>query len=450
MKKLSKIWHILFIAMLLVFASQECMAQLKLDPGKTAGKFTDWVQKQYENFQSTMEQISQSQFATTIGDGIKAAKEGVEWAKKQYSTAMKFYNDTKDSVVNSTEYKAALISKQIADETVVLEKMQKDKESKLTELKEDARLQKETLTAKLEQAQENLLNGASILQEELDAADDEEKKKEIRDEIDAFKLSVEEENTKINEEIANIDTQLGEDIKAIDLEFAEQIYTQGEKIADLTMQLKELLENDKKGKGEEDPSKVIEEAKSKFSFEEGVSISLKDRKEKDRQKRSSQTTAMLNVMSEAATNISSSDDIKEEDEMTTSVSETQAGKSDSVYNGAHRSTLTQIDSLYKYLKLELRFLETETLRRIANDDTQVKKVDDATAVIDICSYDEDSISDKKAIKMFKKWGEKAIQEAAQEATKNNSERLNEELPKSDKLSNKVKKYMNDTIGTMGM
>ena len=47
----------------------------KLDGGKTAGKFADWVQKQQENFQTTMEQISESQFATFIGDGIKSAKE---------------------------------------------------------------------------------------------------------------------------------------------------------------------------------------------------------------------------------------------------------------------------------------------------------------------------------------------------------------------------------------
>ncbi len=449
MKHLFKIWQILLVAIVLVFASSNVMAQniAKLDFGKTGGKFADWVQKQYENFQSTMEQISQSQFATTIGDGIKAAKEGAAWAKEQYSSAMKLYNDTKDAVVNSTEYKAALISKQIADETVVLEKLQKDKETKLTELKEDAELQKETLNKKLEQAQENLLNGADILQERLTTTEDEEEKQEIQSEIDAFKLSIDEESASINEEIASVDTQLSEDTKAVDLEFAEQIYAQGEKIAELTAQLKELLEQDKKEKGEseENPTEVMEEAKSKFSFEEGKPISLKDRKEKQKQKRSSQTTAMLGVMSETATNISSSDGIKEIEETTAATSETQAGKSDAVQT-AIDMTMSQIDGLYKYLKLELKFLEVETLRRIATDNTQVKKVDDATATIDICNYAEDKISDKKAIKMFKKWGTTAVQKAAE----NSSELINGEVIKDDKLSNKIKKSMNDAVGTMGI
>ena len=424
MKILSKIWQVLLVATVLIFASPDAMSQniFKLDFSKTAGKFADWVQKQYENFQSTMEQISQSQFATTIGDGIKSAKEGVAWAKEQYSSAMKFYNDTKDAVVNSTEYKAALISKQIADETVILEKLQKDKEVKLIELKEEAELQKETLNKKLEQAQENLLNGASVLQEKLATTESEEEKKEIQAEIDAFKLGIDEENTKINEEIASIDTELEESVKAVDLQFAEQIYAQGEKIAELTKQLKELLENDRKEKGEDNPSKVVEDAKSKFSFEEGKPISLKDRKEQEKRKKSSQTTAMLGVMSESATNISSSDDIKEDEAIAASVSDTMSGKSDAVQT-AIKSTTAQIDSLYKYLKLELKFLEVETLKRIANDNTQVRATDDATATIDICSYAEDKISDGAAIGMMM---ERNIKHTPLEDT---IKKINSEIPK---------------------
>ena len=75
----------LIILSALTVSGETAYAQniFKLDFAKTPSKFSDWVQKQAENFQNAMKEIGESQFATFIGKGIEAAKKGIKFAKEK-------------------------------------------------------------------------------------------------------------------------------------------------------------------------------------------------------------------------------------------------------------------------------------------------------------------------------------------------------------------------------
>ena len=83
------------------------------DSTETGGKFSDWVNKQKENFEDTKQQISQSQLATTIGKGVDAAKKGINFVKETISDAQQFAED----IQQSDEYKIAMLSKEIGEKT---------------------------------------------------------------------------------------------------------------------------------------------------------------------------------------------------------------------------------------------------------------------------------------------------------------------------------------------
>lgn len=386
MKYFSKISCFLIVLSVMSLVGTMSSAQdvMKIDSGKTGGKFADWAQKQQENYQNTVEQISESQFATFVGDGIKAAKSGIKFAKDTYKGAMDVYNETKDSVLNSTEYKAAMISKQIAEESKSLKDLQEQKEAKLAALKADAELERVTLEEKAKQAQKNLNVSIEVYQTELQNATSEVEKARIESEIASFKQGSSVELVSFESETKQIESNLKAETKQIEIEFGEEIYNQGEKVADLTLQLKDLLAEDKKDKGtaETDPDKVIAEAMDDLSFKEGEAVSLQDRKNKQKKRQSKLKSTMMKAMGGAVTSVASTDDTSEEQENVAETSETVNGKSETV-QFAVQSTVNQLDGLQQYLLMELKAIEAEAVIILSQEEYKAGK---ANASIDICDY----------------------------------------------------------------
>lgn len=381
MKYLSYINCFLVVLAILAFGSTNGRAQdvMKIDSGKTGGKFADWVNKQHENYQNTVEQISESQFATFVGDGIKAAKNGIAFAKEQYNAVM----EAKDAVMNSTEYKAAMLSKQIAEEGKVLKDLQEEQKTKAAELKANAELERTTLEEKAKAAQENIETSRAVYQEELKNAATDAEKEQIEKEMAALSQSGGTED--IDEQIKKIESDLEAQLKQNEIEFATDIYNQGEKIADLTLQLKELLEADKKekGSGETDPDKVIEEAMDDLSFKEGEAVSLQDRKDKEKKRQSRVKSSLMAAMSSSVGQITSTDNTKEQQESVSETSETLNGKSETIQL-AIENTVNQLDALQNYLMIELKAIEARTTLILSqNKDYKAGK---ATSSIDICTY----------------------------------------------------------------
>ncbi len=376
---------ILSLALLIVCISGDAYAQdiFKLDISKTGGKFADWVQKQQENYQTVMEQISESQFATFIGDGIKAAKEGIKYAQDTYNKALNTYNKVKGAVVNSPEYKIAMLSKEIAQEGINLKDIEKQKEQALSDLKSNAELERKVLEEKIKQAQDNFETSVAIYEQELANAADEDKKASIQLEIVAFRQDNEEAISAFNSERADIEDNLTAEMQMIEEEYKAKIENQRQKITDLTMSLAKLTTDSYVDVEMMSPAEEISKSMEEFSFKKGSDISENDRFKKQEAKEKSRYDAVLEAASASTTAISATTDTQEEQENISATSETVNGKSETV-QFAIKEIVNQMKTLQTYLLLELKAIEAETIVIIASNNTPV---DETISSVDVCAYD---------------------------------------------------------------
>ena len=386
----------LIVLISIVFWGTDVCAQnvAKMDVSKTGGKFSVWVQKQKTNFEDTMSQISESQFATFVGDGIKAAKQGIAYAKEQYDAAMKFYNDTKNAVLNSTEYKIAMLSKEIAEESKKLKDLEEEREKAMAELKKTTEVDRVSLEEKVKIAQENFNTSVAIFEAELSELEAQGKDSEAYQakeaEIASFKAEQEASIAALSSEIETLEASKKADTEAITVQFAEDIYSQGQVIADLTMQMQELIEQDKKEKGEQtkDPKQATKEAVEGFSFKKGEFVTLGMRDEKEKNAQQQVRNSALNTMNVTAERASTIEDTKEEQEQATDVHETLNGKSE-VLKGAIEQTSAQLEVLYTYMVSELAAIEAKTATLLAQN-SAYRADEEVKTLIDICDYEEKS------------------------------------------------------------
>ena len=132
-----------------------CQAQIKADVVKAGSKVQSALQKAKAKCESVIEGIQGSQFGQFVGDGVKYAKQGIAYAKSASEQGMKYANEAKEKVLNSKEYKAAMISKEIANETLRLKEMGEELIEKQEEIRHEYELQKEQTAAKQKLIQQN-------------------------------------------------------------------------------------------------------------------------------------------------------------------------------------------------------------------------------------------------------------------------------------------------------
>ena len=60
----------------------------KIDAGKTGSKISLWFQKVKSSCEKAMQWVSNSKMGKLVGDGIKATKDGVNFAKDMYKQGM--------------------------------------------------------------------------------------------------------------------------------------------------------------------------------------------------------------------------------------------------------------------------------------------------------------------------------------------------------------------------
>lgn len=203
----------------------------------------------------------------------------------------------------------------------------------------------------------------------------------------------------------DFDTMLEDGKKVIEDEFAGRFAAVSGEIADLGLQMEELLAQDKKdkGEGETDPNKVREETMNALSYREGDKISLADEKNKAKSRIARLSNTLRGALNKSGENIAQTTDKKERQEVEAQSSTTQKGTSEALAS-AVASTTKQIDALYRYLETELASLEAATVDALATSNIKVK---DVKSAIDICEYTGENASGGL-------WG--AIQEGKQQLT----------------------------------
>ncbi len=371
----------------------EAIAQnpAKVDPPKTGQRFASWCKKQQNNFQNTMNSIKESQFATFIGDGIKAAKDGIAYVQQ----GIQYAKDALEAAKESNAYKTALLSKQIAEKGLEIKNLQEELQNNLKALQEETNIQRTSLETKIAQSQENFEITSASYQESLTKSEfgtelSEEDRAIVEEKIAEFQKSVELEIAQFNEEIAGLEQQLKQKTKEISIEFGEQIYAIGEEIADLTMQIEALYASDKEeAQKERDPKKLINNAVGRFSSNVvGGAVSLKDKARQKREARREKKEAIARseeVVGPATEQVDNKESTQED---TSGASGTMNGDSEAVHFTIE-SSMAMIEGIETYLMAELLAIETETAELLSNENAQGSyqvNPNEITAFIDIKEY----------------------------------------------------------------
>ena len=353
-------------------------AQISIDVPKGVQKVIDGVKEQFIVFQDAIKGISESQFATMVGNGIDAAKKGIAFSKNLYKDVQQFKKD----VENSKALEAAKLSKQIAEETKRLKEIQEEKKQKQADAKADAETQKTVLEGKIEAAQNNFKNTTMA-----DTRSGTEGEANGENGAPDLKTQAEQEVEALQSEIKTVEENLTKETINIEKEYDISLYEQGKKIVELSAKLKNMMNGGKDNKDEKakDPEEAIKDVMADLSFKKGDIVSVGDKIEKEKKRNSKIMSAITATTSTAAERVAKTNEEKEENENTAAVSGTLNGKSE----GAHisvTSTISQAEALYTYLILELQSLQEETNRIISIREFDYEVPDEEPKGIDVCDY----------------------------------------------------------------
>lgn len=380
----------LIILSALSFCGGDAYAQniFKGDFLKTGGKFGVWVQKQAENFEQAMKEIAESQFATFIGKGIDAAKKGMAYIQeklKVVKAVIKGVQKTIDDVKNSTAVKVAMLSAQVASETAVLANIEKERETEVASIKSEMEMQKVTLQEKIKIAKDNHAISIKVLEEEFAELKTEEEKDAKRKEIAQYQKTDSEAIASLEEMLDDMEEEAKDTLKDVNKNYASMIAAQSVIIANLGIEIADLIDQEKRKKGEmeTDPEKVTEAAVDEFSFREDEVITLDKREKKEKKRRRKRETAATVSSTYSADIIGSTEEIKSDEAGASMVSGTTNGKSEALQT-AIQETAVQMETIYKYMILELKAIEQETANIMAEN--SLYKVGEVKAGIDICDY----------------------------------------------------------------
>ena len=413
MKKVSKLGVVFLSVLLLVASATTTWAQnpVTTNPGKSAGHISDTVQEKISKIEEKMKSLSQSKFAQTIGKGIQKAKDGMKFIQEKAKQAKTFINNTKKAILESKAYQAAMVAKEIAEEGKKIKEMEDEREQKIAAMKEENEVEKETLQAKLEEAQENCRSGLEIYEAELAEVSDATKeqtdqnaetgevgngsevqeenqetevsdgtKEAINQKIETYKASCESEIQEIEQKIKAIEDSVKKIEKDINIEFAKKIYDEKDKIIALTNKAKEL-KGKKEKKEEKTPQEEADETTELFIDKGPVSLKTAADNRKRRIKKLQE--AFLNSMNTAAEKVNQTEETKEAQEMETESSETMDGTSESVHV-ATENLANQLDRLAEVLEGDLQNILTTTYNTMAT--MQMRSDVDRSTMVDMCNY----------------------------------------------------------------
>lgn len=380
---------------------QEAAAQFtKVDATKTPSKTTNWFQTQKAKCEKTMESVQNSQFGQFVGDAVKYTKDGIKYAKDMYEKGMDLYNQTKDSVLDSPEYKSAMISKEIAAESKKLKELQEQKLKKQQNVEAEMDLLKEQTAAKVAAAQKNLQiaeqaageDPAKAAENALVSADALKNLPEIEDASAPQAPSAELQGlgNEINQIQSDMESRLADmesEIKDIDSEYEEKILNQGEKVAKLTQQLSEVASESGalKNKKTEDSAEALKKNQNAFFSAGTPSIREENKIKRQRQEALSatgeETLAFKSKQLLAAT--------AKEDKIETKkdLADTMPGESEG--SGVSAEVLTeQLNVLRSYIELVLADLKLQASLEV----NRLRKIEavPVKTTFNLCDYTDPS------------------------------------------------------------
>ena len=204
--------------------SGSCLAQVPtVDAVKTPTKIGRIVSDAKNKAEQAVKWVSESKMGKFVGDGIKAAKDGIAYAKVMYEGGMKFYGNVQDKIAeakDSKAYKAAQISKKIAEESKRLQQLHEQKLQIAENLKQEQEIATEEMQAKAAALDSNhKLTMAAYreqgkTEEELQEYE-EQYNKDAEEISNALELKIADMNNDLESQTDEIETQIKEQLKKI-------------------------------------------------------------------------------------------------------------------------------------------------------------------------------------------------------------------------------------------
>ncbi|MBQ8660833.1 MAG: hypothetical protein IJ482_00710 [Alphaproteobacteria bacterium] len=397
MKKLLSLFVVLLMLGVVPSVTPDVRAQATMDPVKEPSKVSLWFGKMKSKCEKAMEWVANSQVGQFVGDGIKYAKQGIAFAKEQYEAAMDLYNKTKDAVLNSKEYKAAMVSKEIAQETMKMKKTQEEKKQKLEEIEQQQELLKQQAQAKIANIQSNLnLNEKRM-------TEDAEKSGSVSSETQSFMSEQEKALEEIEAELEDQLDSLKSSAETIESEYNDKLETQAEKVADLGVKLNDILKDGDNKKETRSAKEIIQEQQDKLFLKakEKADLATEKKKKKNRSKalNDSLDGGMQVVMGDVKLKESSSNDKVEAKQ---GVAGTMTGESE--VSGVNTEVLgEQMNFIMNYIRLNLAMIKSQAIAEL--NGLHELKTSAADNKFDICQY-TDPENRKSALEMAKSKAQK--------------------------------------------
>ena len=397
---MKKIVYLLFCSLLIVEAffniAPEAVAQVtKVDATKTPSKITVWFQTQKAKCEKIMESVQTSQFGQFVGDGIKYTKEGIKFAKDVYDNSIELYGELKDKVLNSAEYKMAMISKEIAEESQKLKDLQEEKLKKQEAVQAEIDLLKEQTSAKISSIQQNAAILAQAQNEQTTEAEalttrsaaeleaeQEEEALEKSSEMEGIEVEIEQIQSEMEMQLDDYESE----IENIEDEYEEKILEQGEKIAKLTQELAEVSSSSSLIKKQpRDSSEALQETQDKFLLPRAPSI--KEEKKIKKQRKQALSDVIVETSTTKADKQLSRASTKEKTDSKEELGDTMTGESEG--SGVSAEVLTEqlhvlrsyIDVVLADLKLQAS-IEVNNLRKVSSEPLEEK--------FNLCDYTDQS------------------------------------------------------------
>ena len=367
MKKMLKIFLIAVCAGSLFPVTDGFAFLPKIDLLKTPSKLSTYFSDLKNNAEKATEWVSNSKAGQLVGDGIKETKKGIAYANQTYADAMKLYGrvvETADKVKSSDEYKTAVISKQIAEASSELKRLQEEKLYKQEELQQEMELIQEQNNAKISNINGNLdVLGAT-------AADGSA--------LDGVNAQLQQLQQETQEQLQDLEQRY----EQIESEYEDKIKEQKTKVSELTKQLSEVA--NVKLVSENAAESVKNTQENMFTLL-GEETNLNTRREKRKNRNKAFSDAVDETGYKAASGLLTISSAQEELDAKKNTAETMPGESETS-GVAAEVVLKQAEMMEQYLEYVIADLKLQTTQELVSMAESFDDVKNISTNFNFCDY----------------------------------------------------------------
>lgn len=438
MKKNSVTLFLATIAVVCFVTTAQAVTPMETDAVQSTGKFADWVQKILLWGQDKIEEISQTNFAKSVGEGVEKAKKFrailnscIHQGQEQYSytetelvtrnkttkhencpswTKWVSYKRLKSMVLDSKAYKIYKLTERITDNAIEISRLNEQREATVKQIKEEAKDRKAMLDEKITIAEEILLTYKRKVNVEIESFGELDSIEDAT-ERESFMRKAKSKFMNAMKDVENSDEivrafndllNLKNDRFMVDIEMVDRIASTdvafANRVAAIVRERKsdmeelELLKKSEDGSGQQQEflrikplSEIIDDFKKRFRKKDDINATETDRKKAIADTARETSINSINLVNE---NIQSADDSANDPKNNSEISTSADGESEIMSISPIPNTIIEIETIKKIIDAELAQMEVELLDIMSEGTNYLPdEIENNTStVIDICSY----------------------------------------------------------------